>query len=312
MSPRPGRADDRSSASPRRGLLSGMSVAPMESMPRIRTAFARSLAATWSSPLIVGLVGAWLLVEWIVIVALGYPGPFFFLGNLSATPPLSTTTDVYISIGLFGRLGLAFVFGIAALHAILVSLLTGLVIEAIETGTASRWGAVRGLKAFPVAFAVRIIGVMGLILSELGGSFGGGGLALFVQLGVLVVVVWLFAFAPVIAVAEGRRLMDALGRSMRAARLPGSGNLSFAILYVFPVFATFLAPGVPGRVLDVSPPFTAWIFAMFMNLLHVAILGAIAFRYLMVADEVPDAPARPSRSRRPEPATRAPRDRRRS
>lgn len=299
MSRRPGRAEDRSSARPRRGLLSGMSAAPMESMPRVRTAFARSLAATWSSPLIVGLIGAWLLVEWIVIVSLGYPGPFFFLGNLSAAPPLSTTTDIYISIGLFGRWGLAFVFGIAAVHAILVSLLTGLVIEAIETGSASKWGAVRGLKAFPVAFAVRVIGLMGLIVSDLGASFGGGGLDLVVQLGVLVVVVWLFAFAPVIAVAEGRRLMDTLGRSVRAARLPGSGNLSLAILYVFPVFAMFIAPGVPGRLLDVSPPFTAWIFGMFMNLLHVAIVGTIAFRYLTVADEVPDAHERPSRSRRP-------------
>ena len=38
----------------RGGLLSRMSVPPMDSMPPIRTAFARGLAATWSSPLVVG------------------------------------------------------------------------------------------------------------------------------------------------------------------------------------------------------------------------------------------------------------------
>jgi hypothetical protein len=34
-----------------------------------------------------------------------------------------------------------------------------------------------------------------------------------------------------------------------------------------------------------------------MNLLHVAIVGAWAYRYLAIADEVPDAPPRPTRDR---------------
>ena len=57
---------------------------------------------------------------------------------------------------------------------------------------------------------------------------------------------WAFAYAPIIAVAEHRRFTDCLGRSVRAARMPGSGNLTFAAIYTVPVFATFLAPGVPG------------------------------------------------------------------
>ena len=31
---------------------------------------------------------------------------------------------------------------------------------------------------------------------------------------------------------------------------------------------------------------------MLLNLLHAAIVGAVAMRYLAIADEVPDAPAR--------------------
>jgi hypothetical protein len=113
------------------------------------------------------------------------------------------------------------------------------------------------------------------------------------------VTTWVFAFAPVIAVTEHRRLMDCLGRSVRAARLPGSGNLTFAAIYVVPIFATFLSPGLPGVLLDVNPPYTAWIYVVLMNLLHVAMVGAFALRYLAVAEEVPDAPTRaaPSRDR---------------
>jgi hypothetical protein len=67
---------------------------------------------------------------------------------------------------------------------------------------------------------------------------------------------------------------------------------------VVPIFATFLSPGLPGVLLDVNPPFTAWIYVVLMDLLHVAIVAAFALRYLAVAGEVPDAPVRaPSRER---------------
>jgi hypothetical protein len=130
-------------------------------------------------------------------------------------------------------------------------------------------------------------------------AIGGSGLALIIQMAALVVATWVFAFAPVIAVTEHRRLMDCLGRSIRAARMPGSGNLTFAAIYVVPVFATFLSPGLPGVLLDVNPPYGAWIYVVLMNLLHVAIVAAFALRYLAVASDVPDAPVRaaPSRER---------------
>jgi len=115
----------------------------------------------------------------------------------------------------------------------------------------------------------------------------------------LVVATWVFAFAPVIAVTERHRLMACIGRSIRAARMPGSGNLPFTAIYVVPVYATLLAPGLPGALLDVNPPYTAWIYVVLMNLLHAAVIGAFAMRYLAVADEVPDPPVRatPSRER---------------
>ena len=277
----------------RRGLFPGMGVAPMDRMPRIRTAVARGLVGTWSSPLIVGLILGWLLVEWLVVVALGYPGPIALLAHIPAPPPVGTITDYSLATGILGARGLSLIFLVAAVHALLQAVLTGLAIEAIESGGTSRWGAIRGLRGFPVAFAVRVIGLMALIAAQLLLAFGGSsGLGLLGQIGVFVIVTWLLGFAPVIAVAEPRRLLDCLGRSIRAARMPGSGNLTFAALYVIPVFATFFALPVPGVVLDVNPPFTAWMFVVGLNLLHTAMLGALAMRYLSIASEVPDPPPR--------------------
>jgi len=285
-------------APPRRGLFSGMGVPPMDRMPRIRTAVARGVVGTWSSPLIVGLILGWLLVEWLVVVALGYPGPIALLAHIPAPPPVGTITDYSLATGILGAQGLSLIFLVAAVHALLQAVLTGLVIEAMESGRPSRWGAIRGLRGFPVAFAGRVIGLMALIAAQLLLAFGGSsGLGLLGQIGVFVVVTWLLGFAPVIAVAEPRRLLDCLGRSIRAARMPGSGNLTFAALYVIPVFATFFALPVPGVMLDVNPPFTAWMFVVGLNLLHTAMLGALAMRYLSIASEVPDPPPRRSPSK---------------
>jgi hypothetical protein len=278
-----------------------MSVPPMRAMPPIRIAFVRGLAGTWSSPVVVGATVAWLFVEWLVIVALGYPGPFALLAHVAAPAPLSTTTDLSVSIGILGvGMGLPLVLVPAAVHALWHSIVVGLAIETIETGRASRWGAVRGLRAFPVAFAVHAFGVVVLFASQILAGLGGGGLSFILQLAVLVLAVWISAFVPVIAVAEGRRFLDCLGRSLRAARLPGSGNLTFATLYVIPWFATFAATSVgavPGSVLDVNPAYSAWIFVVLVSLLHAAILGALGMRYLAIASEVPDAPVRQTRER---------------
>jgi hypothetical protein len=270
----------------------------MDSMPRIRTAFTRGLAATWSSPLIVGSLLAWLLVEWILVVALGYPGPFALLAHVSAPTPLSTFTDLSLSTGILGlQRGLLFVFATAAVHALWFSLLTGMVVDAVESGSATRWGAVRGLRAFPVVLSLHVIGVAVVFLAQIVAALGGSSLALVIQIAALVVATWVFAYAPIISVTEHRRLTDCLGRSVRAARMPGSGNLTFAAIYTVPVYATFLAPGVPGILLGVNPDVGAWAFVVLLNLLHVAIVGAWAYRYLAIADEVPDAPPRPTRDR---------------
>jgi hypothetical protein len=82
---------------------------------------------------------------------------------------------------------------------------------------------------------------------------------------------------------------------MRAARMPGVGNLGMAALYVIPAIAIIVAPGKPGNVIGVNPSVGAWALVLLVNVLHAAMLAAFAFRYLAVADEVPE-PVRRERS----------------
>jgi hypothetical protein len=274
-------------------------------MPPIRTSLARGLAGTWSSPFVVVGIVAWILVEWLVVVALGYPGPFAWLAHSAAPAPLSTYSDLFLSIGTLGLAkGFPLVFVTSGLaHALLHAIVVGLAVESVETGTASRWGAIRGLRAFPVTFAIHAFGVAVLFIQQLAAGAGGAGLSNILQIAIFVLATWVFAFAPVIAVTEDRGFLDGLGRSIRAARLPGSGNLTFAVLYVVPWYATYAATvvgSVPGSGLGVNPPYSAWIFVVVVSLLHIAIIGAIALRYLAIAGEVPDAPVRaaPARGQR--------------
>jgi amino acid transporter len=107
----------------------------------------------------------------------------------------------------------------------------------------------------------------------------------------------------VIAASETRRLADSMGRSMRAARMPGAGNLTLAAIYVFLSFVVLAVVPWPGSQLGVNPTVAAWVVVLVANLLHIAVQAAVAFRYLSVAGEVPEAgpkrrSAPPARSRR--------------
>ena len=166
----------------------------------------------------------------------------------SLPPPLSTTTDLSVSIGILGvSKGLPLVLIPALVHALWHAIVVGLAVEAVETGRASRWGAIRGLRALPVAFAIHVFGVAVLFTSQIVAGLGGGGSRSSCSRSILVLAVWVFAFAPVIAVAEGPPV-PRLPRS-RPPRRPvaGIGNLTFAVLYVVPWFATSVATIVGSR-----------------------------------------------------------------
>jgi hypothetical protein len=253
-------------------------------MPRVRTALTRGVVTVLGSPVLVIAPILYVFGVWLMLIAVGYQGPFAPLANLLALPPIGTSLDATLQPvpprGLFGII----VFPVArhslgAPHAAARCWRT-----ARSTGTPAS-----GLRVPP---AICIIGVGILTVSSFFGPLLGPGFGILVQVGALVLGLYLFAFAPVIAVDEGRTMPDSLARSIRAARIPGTGNLTLAVIYVVPSIAVIVAPGEPGSLMGVNPSIAAWVFVLLIDLLHLILLATFAFRYLSVAHEVPEAPAR--------------------
>jgi hypothetical protein len=72
-------------------------------------------------------------------------------------------------------------------------------------------------------------------------------------------------------------------------------------MYGVTAVALLAVPGKPGSLIGVNPSVGAWAISLAVSLAHVAVMAALAFRYLSVADEVPVAAPRstqPARARR--------------
>jgi hypothetical protein len=264
-------------------------------MPRIRTALTRGIVTVIGAPVLVVAPIGYVLLVWLVLVAAGYQGPFAPLANLMAIPPIGTSLDATFATSLFGlRGGLYGILVFLLVRAIVLALTTSAIVEALEDGRVSRGSVHRAIRALPVTFAVCVIAVGVLTLSSVFGQLLGPGFGILLQVGALVAGLYLFVFAPVVAIDEGRSMPESLAKSLRAARIPGVGNLALAALYVVPSIALIVVPGKPGNLMGVNPSVEAWIFVMLINLLHLALVAAFSFRYLSIAHEVPDAPVRPA------------------
>jgi hypothetical protein len=212
-------------------------------------------------------------------------------------PPIGTSVDGNLAATVFGIAGGQIaILGFVVVRAVVISAFAAVLVDVLEVGGATPAAGLRALRAVPVALLVNVTGLALLIIAGYLGVLLGPGLALLLQIGALVGGVYLFAAAPIVAAAEGRSVPDCMTRAVRFARMPGSGNLTLAALYAVPALAVALAPK-PGTEIGVNPGPAAWAFAIVANLFHVVALGAFAYRYLSVADVVPDAPARERRPR---------------
>jgi hypothetical protein len=271
------------------------------SMPRIRSSLARGVTVVAGTPALAAGAIVFPVLEWLAALALGYQGPFALFVSATALAPVGTSFDATLSTALFGlQGGFIAILGFVVLRAIVQALMIGAIVDVLHGSSLGRWTLARALRTFPVALAVGLAGVGLLTLASILGPLLGPAFGLLIQMAALVGGVYLLGFAPVIAAEEGRRLPDTMGRSIRAARIPGAGNLTLAAIYVVASIALLVAPGKPGSNLGVNPSVGAWVLVLVANLLHVAMQATLAFRYLSIADEVPE----PAAKRRPEPRGR--------
>jgi hypothetical protein len=279
----------------RRGLLDSI-FAPRTpgstSMPNLRKSFARGFVLVISTPVLVILVPTVLIVLWSLAVAFGFQGPFTQFGATFAIPPVGTVE--YVSIGsiVFSASGFAALGAIVALllvRGVLLGLVATVAVERLRTGSVSRWALLRLVRVVPVAFLVNAVNLALLILGNQLAALLGPGIGLLVYFGVLVGGLYFTAFATTIAADEDRGIVETLRRSFRAARMPGSQNLTLAVLYTIPGYAALVAP-LPGSKIGVNPSASAWVASIIIGLLNVAVAATFSFRYLSAAAEIPELP----------------------
>jgi hypothetical protein len=288
---------------PRRGLLDGL-LAPRtpgaSPMPKLRTTIANGAMTALGIPWLMIGIPVVLLLVWLVLIALGFQGPFRALNVIFAIPPVTTFADTQLA-GQTARAGvdatglsatLPFFGGLAALlllHAAISALVATLCVEHLRTGGTSSWALRRALGVLRTTASVGVLGLgllfAGYVVAAVFGSIG----QILGLVGSIVIGVYLFGFTPAIAADEDRRVSDVLIRSVRAARMPGSANLWFAIGYVLIALVTVIAP-LPGSEIGITPPITAWAASILVNLLSVLVQATLVYRYLVVAPEVPEQP----------------------
>jgi hypothetical protein len=302
------RAPAKAAPEPRRGLLDSI-LAPRppggSPMPKLRRTLARGTVTVASTPILVLAVPIVLLVLWVLLVAAGFLGPFALLGFTLSVPPVTSLADTEIAGRTFAGTGVAAgllgTFGFILLHAVMNGLIATISVETLRTGSVTIWALRRAPRVLLVTVATGMIGLSLLILGNIVAIFLGSAGAIFGLIGSLVLGVYLFAFAPAIAADEDRRLSDALSRSIRAARMPGSANLWLAVAYVFLVYlwlALTQSQALPGATIDAVPSAGAWAAVILLNLAQVILQATFAYRYLAVADQVPEAPPRQARAAR--------------
>ena len=290
---------ERDVPTPRPGLLGSVFSARgtgATNMPRVRTTFARGVAVVVSTPVIlVGTVGG-VFVIWLGTLLLGFQGPASSLASALAMPPIGTLFDLRIAGQVLGTDTGSFVAGILGstlLRSVVIGILLGLAVDVLESGRLSSSGIRRGLLAAPTIVIVSVIEIGFVLVSNVLSQIVGRGLGLFVGVATIAAAVFLLGYAPVAQLREGRGILMSLSRSSAAARIPGSSALAMALLYTVP---GLLILQTPAGGLGVNPSPLMWVFVLFANVLHVAVLATYAYRWMCVEDEVPEPVAR-ARSR---------------
>lgn len=293
------RAPKTDAGPPRRGLLDGL-FAPRtpggSPMPKLRSTLARGVETAASQPWLMAAIPVTILLVWVLLVALGFQGPFSAMGVTFAIPPITTFADAQVAgktfrpaIGASG-LGVAApgLVGIASLllfHGVVDAVVTTMSVEKLRTGAVSGWAIRRAGRVIRTTATVSLISLGILIAGQVIAALLGGLGLIFGLIGSLVVGVYLFGFAATIATDEERRVTDNLVRSVRVARMPGSANLWLAVGYVLLSLVALV-----GSTIGVTPSIAAWAIAILINIMHVIMQSTLAYRYLVVAPEVPDQP----------------------
>lgn len=278
------------------GVLSWLSRPASDTgWPSIGRSLGRGLITVGSSALVLLASFLLLFALWVALVALGLEGPPARLVNLLALPPISTYFDALNGVTIYGFGPMGFIAATAFLLArsVVLALVTALIVRIYEGEGSVQEALGRGVRVIPVTIAVNLLTLAMMVSGSLVLPLLGPGLGFLGSVLTLVAALFLFVFAPILALREpDRPLYDVVRRGARAALLPGSRHLLMCMIYIFltlPILVV-LVPG--GALLGVNPSLATWVYVLVCTYVHLSFLGAFAFRLLSIEEDIPEQPVR--------------------
>jgi hypothetical protein len=262
--------------------------------PPLGASLARGFRAAGSSPVILATAFLSLPATWAVFVALGVEPGARLLALLMSLSPAHVFSDVPVAAAAGDAVAaLIGVIGLGVVRAVTFGLLTLLFADAVQTGKPDLPAAIRRLPRIGAGlFSLYVVEVAAVVvlLQVLVGFLGPFGIV------AVVAALYYLVMAPVVLATEGASAREALRRSVRAARLPGSRHLAVVMVYFLVLYVgSSVAPF--GPVSPATPTIPIWSFALVATFVHAGFLGALVFRWIAVRDRAPAGPPPPRQGR---------------
>jgi hypothetical protein len=290
----------RGSARPRRPARSGGTGArarqgPQEPQPPLLAPLFRGFVLVGTSPLILGTSFLSVLVVWLIysnsgIVRVASPAT---MAQIQSLVPMNSLIDIQFMFASLRVFSAPMAIGLSAVlllvRSAFLSLVLALIVNALDRRTRPaswqdelRMAGRRAYSVFQFVFAIEagmVVAVYALS-SILGAFFGVLGLVL-----ALIVEMYLLMLSPVVAASERLGAAASVRLSTRAARLRGPQHLGVAIAYVFATL--YLILGLrPSPAAPATPSIGVWAYVLFTTFVHVSVLTALTYRWLLVRDVV--------------------------
>jgi hypothetical protein len=256
----------------------------------VASSLAKGLGVVGASPTILLLAFGFLLALWLVfstygVVLAASPAAMVLL---EALPPVHSFIDLEFLVA--GRtvapiVALGFGAALVVLRSVAGSLWIGAMLERFED-TPERPGSLRGTVARARRGFLTVLGleaaflVLALVAVILATGFLGslGQLAL---IGALIGGLYFLSYAEIAAMAEGVGPGQALRLSLSASRIPGPRHMLLVVVYItLTLFVSVVTPG--SRVAAATPTLGVWLFVLFVSFLHLSVLGAFVYRWLLL------------------------------
>lgn len=285
----------------RRGLFGNAMFAGQSSLPPIGRSLGRGVLAVISQPVLVVATLLLVVLTWFALIAIGFEGAPGRLVDVLALPPISTYFDLGTGASRFG-IGPAFLAFLGAsigIRTIVVALMSGLILEALEDGRVSTYGVLQGVRALPSVLVVHVLSFSLIVAGNLVFPVLGPGIGFLGFVSALVGGLFFLGFVPTAAIRERRPIVDTIRRSGRAAMLPGGRHLVLCSLYFFLALPVVIGFAPQGVEVTANPEVATWVVVLLVNVLHVAFMAALSYRWVIAEPAVPEEPVRRRAPRAP-------------